>query len=276
MAVVALTREIGTRGQEVAAGLAERLGLKIIQHDLVEHDIAARAGITDSAVHRYFEGEATLLERWRMDRRRLSQLTAEEVLEFAAAGNVLIRGWGASYLLRGIPHVLCVRLYAPMDAREKNLMERARITNAAVARRELEHDDAAHHARLRELFGIDWREPTLYTMTLNTGRLAVADCVETIARLAEGPAFKETPQSQRALADRLCELRVRSALDKRFGTQSPESGFDVLVSEGRVVLTGATSDSTLVVDAVRLVQTVPGVAGVESRIRYVDFHAPGW
>ena len=49
-----------------------------------------------------------------------------------------------------------------------------------------------------------------------------------------------------------------------------------LSEEARVVLTGATSDSTLVVDAVRLVQTVPGVAGVESRIRYVDFHAPGW
>jgi cytidylate kinase len=276
MTVIALTREIGTRGQDVAVGLAERLGLKIVQHDLVEHDIAERAGLPDSAVHRYFEGEATLLERWRLDRRRLSQLTAEEVLEFAAAGKVLIRGWGASYLLRGIPHVLRVRLYAPMEVRERNLMERARITNAAVARRELEHDDAAHDARLRELFGIDWRDPTLYTIMLNTGWLGVADCVETIARLAESPAFEETPLSQRALADRLCELRVRSALDKRFGTQSPDSGFDVVVSEGRVVLTGATSDSTLVVDAVRLVQCVPGVAGVESRIRYVDFHAPGW
>ena len=258
----------------MAAGLAERLGLKIIQHDLVEHDIATRAGITDSAVHRYFEGEATLLERWRMDRRRLSQLTAEEVLEFAAAGNVLIRGWGASYLLRGIPRAVRASLCAHGRSRKEPDGARPHH-NAAVARRELEHDDAAHHARLQELFGIDWREPILYTMTLNTGRLAVAECVETIARLAESPAFKETPQSQRALADRLCELRVRSALDKRRHAIA-ESGFDVLVNEGRVVLTGATSDSTLVVDAVRLVQTVPGVAGVESRIRYVDFHAPGW
>lgn len=276
MTVIALTREIGTRGQDVAAGLAERLGLKIVQHDIVEHDIAERAGLPDSAVHRYFEGEATLLERWRIDRRRLSQLTAEEVLEFAAAGQVLIRGWGASYLLRGIPHVICVRLYAPMEIRERNLMERAGITNAAVARRELEHDDAAHDARLRQLFGVDRRNPMLYTLMLNSGRLSVADCVEAIARLADSEAFKETPQSRRALCDRLCELRVRSALDKRFGTQSPDSGFDVVVNEGRVVLTGATSDSTLVVDAVRLVQTVPGVAGVESRIRYVDFHGPGW
>ena len=34
MAVIAMTREMGTLGKEVVAGLAERLGLEIIQHGL--------------------------------------------------------------------------------------------------------------------------------------------------------------------------------------------------------------------------------------------------
>ena len=40
MAVIAMTREMGTLGKDVVAGLAERLGLEVIQHGLVEHDIA--------------------------------------------------------------------------------------------------------------------------------------------------------------------------------------------------------------------------------------------
>ncbi|MBL8882654.1 MAG: cytidylate kinase family protein [Hyphomicrobium sp.] len=59
MTVIAMTREIGARGSDVAAGLAERLGLEIVHHELVEHDIAARTGLSEDEVHRHLEGEAS-------------------------------------------------------------------------------------------------------------------------------------------------------------------------------------------------------------------------
>src|SRR5262245_44432964 len=117
MAVIAMTREMATLGKDVTAGLAERLGLKVVHHELVEHDIAERSGMRESEVHRFLEGEASLLERWRIDRHKLSRYTAQEILELAAKGNVLIRGWGATFLLRKVPHVLCVRICAPMPFR---------------------------------------------------------------------------------------------------------------------------------------------------------------
>ena len=40
--------------------------------------------------------------------------TAEEVLEAAARGNVVLRGWGATCLLRPVPHVPCVRIMRPL------------------------------------------------------------------------------------------------------------------------------------------------------------------
>ena len=51
MAVIAMTREMGTRGKDVTARLADRLGLMVVHHELVEHDIAERAGVADSEVH---------------------------------------------------------------------------------------------------------------------------------------------------------------------------------------------------------------------------------
>ena len=124
MAVIAMTREMATRGSEIAAGLADRLGLSIVHHEIVEHDIAERTGMPESEVHRFLEGETSLLERWTLDRKRMSRYTAQEILELAAKGNVLIRGWGATYLLKSVPHVICVRICAPMPFREKVLIER--------------------------------------------------------------------------------------------------------------------------------------------------------
>ncbi len=276
MPVIAMTREMGTRGSEVAAGLAKRLGLAVVHHEIVEHDIAERTGLRESEVHRFLEGEASLLERWSVDRKRLSRYTAQEILELAAKGNVLIRGWGATYLLRSIPHVLCVRICAPMAYREGVLMERLRLEDAGVARREIERNDAAHNGTMQKLFGIDWSDPSLYAIVLNTSRVPVADCVDHIVRLAQSPQFAETPSSRAALADELILARVRFAMDRRFGPKSLQYGFDAHVFGGKVVLTGATIDEKLIVEAVRLLQGIEGVERVESKIAHVAFapHGP--
>lgn len=72
------------------------------------------------------------MERLRIDGTRMARYTAREIIEIAVKGNVLIRGWGATYLLRSVPHVLCVRICAPMPFRTRMLMKRLGI---AVPRR---------------------------------------------------------------------------------------------------------------------------------------------
>ena len=96
MTVIAMTREIGSRGTEVAAGVAGRLGLKIIRSEIVADSVAERLGIKASAFLRYMDGSASLFERWQIDRRKLLHYTAEEILGVAQQGNVLIKGWGAA------------------------------------------------------------------------------------------------------------------------------------------------------------------------------------
>ncbi len=271
MTVIAMTREMATRGSEVAKGVAERLGLSIIHHEIVEHEIAERTGMSEGAVHRILEGEASLLERWKLDRQRMSRCTAQEILELAAKGNVLIRGWGATHILKSISQVLCVRICAPMHFRERILMQRSGLRDAAVARDEIERSDAAHNGTIQRLFGIDWEDPRLYSIVLNTARIPVEDCVEQIVRLAESPAFEETEQSRSALKDELILARVHDAIEQRFGSDSLHFGFEAHVSAGTVTLTGATTDEKLIVDAVRLLHGIAGVRRVESRIHHVAF-----
>mgnify|MGYP001427510956 CR=1 FL=1 len=44
MVAIAMTREMGTLGKDVAQGIAEALGLKVIHHEVVEHDLAVLHG----------------------------------------------------------------------------------------------------------------------------------------------------------------------------------------------------------------------------------------
>ena len=117
MTVIAMTREIGSHGSEVAAGVAAALGLEVINSEIVVPHVAGSLGVEQSAVQRYLEGKASLFDRWQIDTRKLSQHTLDQILNLALKDNVLIRGWGAAALFQGIPGVICVRVCAPMALR---------------------------------------------------------------------------------------------------------------------------------------------------------------
>jgi len=270
MAVIAMTREMGTLGKDVVAGLAERLGLEVIQHGLVERNIAETSGLPENKVHRFLEGEASLLERWRMDRRRMRCCTEQEIFELAAKGNVLIRGWGSVYLLRSVPHAFSVRVCAPMEFREAVVMQRLGLKDRAAARREIERDDAAHNGAMQGMFGIDWTDPAHYTIVLNTARVPVQECVDCIVRLVQSPAFAETEESKAELKNQLISARVRSTLERHFGGDAGAL-IKTEVKAGQVILTGHMVDAHYIAEAVRLVRAIEGVTGVESRIVPIGF-----
>ncbi|MGA7328907.1 MAG: cytidylate kinase family protein [Rhodomicrobium sp.] len=269
MAVIAMTREMGTLGKDVAAGLAERLGLDLVHHNVVKQDIVASSGLPESDVHRFLEGETSLLDRWRIDRRRMRCSTAREILELAAKRNVLIRGWGSVYLLRSVSHVLSVRC-APMEFREQVLMRRLGLKDRAAARREIERDDAAHNGTMQRMFGIDWTDPAHYSIVLNTARIPVQECVDCIVGMVQTPAFAETEQSKAELMNQLISARIRSALDRHFGSDAGAL-VKIEVNAGQAVLTGQMVDAHYIAEAVRFVRSVEGVTGVESRIVPLGF-----
>ncbi|MCB1518947.1 MAG: cytidylate kinase family protein [Hyphomicrobiaceae bacterium] len=271
MTVIAMAREMATRGSEVAAGVAERLGLEIIHHEVVEHDIADRAHLSESEVHKFLEGEATLWQRWAIDPKRLSRYTALEILEIAADGRAVIRGWGAAALLQSIPHILTVRTCAPMDYRVQVLMKRLGIDDASIARQEIHRSDACHSGVVQRLFGVDWRDADQYAVTLNTARVSVEECVEQIVHLANSAAFQETEKSRSVLRDALILTRVNARLEQEFGNLTNQHDLSVKVAAGHITLDGATTDSDLIVRAVRALQEVEGVASVESHVKIVEF-----
>ncbi len=269
MVTIAMTREMGTLGKDVAQGVADVLGLKVVHSELVEHDIAEKMGVRDSAVHRYLEGDASLFERWRIDKRKLSQYTAEEMLELAVKGNVIIRGWGAVAVLRTVPSVMRVRVCAPMAFREKAMMERMGIQDAAKARKEIEQNDAAHARVTRGFFGVNWENPLFYHAVLNTGALTVESCVKLLASLAAESTFQENDASRMALTEQLIRARVTATLGQLITDRSTDRGLQVGVSEGRVTLSGYLMQGDDLAGAIARIRKIEGVISVDNHVRLV-------
>ena len=128
MTVIAMTREIGSHG----TGVAGELNLKIVSSEIVASHVASKLGVTQEVVQRYLEGSASILERWQIDKKKLSRLTAHEVLGIAQQGNVLAE-LGVGDCFRTCP-VLSVRVCAPMTVREAVLMARSGAQDLAQIR----------------------------------------------------------------------------------------------------------------------------------------------
>lgn len=209
MPIIAMTREMGSGGEDIARGLADACDVNLLHRELIEHHVADRLHVRESTVHRYLEGGANLLERWRMDKIGLARCTAEEVFALAERGNILIRGWGAAQLLREVSHVLCVRVCSPMDLRIRKLMERTGLEDESRVLKELRANDAAHARVVRGLFDLDWENPLSYDLVINTERTATDEAVALIRQLAGQPSFCETEQSRSKLADLRAKARIR-------------------------------------------------------------------
>jgi cytidylate kinase len=264
MPVIAMTQEMATLGKDVALGVCDALGLQQVRHEVGEV-VAGRMHVKKSLIRRIREGKASRIEKWAADEKTISIVTAEEVYALAVKGDVLIRGWGGTLLLRNVPHIARIRVCAPMELRIQRLMERLETEDEDLARREIEVYDAARASRMEEHFNVRWGDPTLYDLTLNTERVPIAQCVEQVIALVKSKAFQETPESRRLLADLALQARARAAL--RADARTAGIDITVDVAAGRATLRGIVvndGEKSLVRE---VVESVAGSGKVDDELR---------
>jgi cytidylate kinase len=257
---------------EVAARAAARLGLKIVRSEIVADSVAERLGIEPKAFLRHMDGAASIVERWRIDRRRLVHCAAEEILRVALQDNVLIKGWGAATLLRGVPQVISVRICAPMDFRVRVLMHRFGVNDPEATRAQIERHDAARARTMTVYFNVEQEDPRLYHLVLNTERLSIDACVKAIAALAESPRFSGRTEVRSALADKLMEARISLALTERISPTIAPLGVSVSVADGRITLHGTSCSGSLRGRAESITHELAGGLQIDNRIVSVPSH----
>ncbi len=264
MTVIALTQDMGSLAKDVAERVAKDLGLEVMRHEVADA-VSSRMHVPTSLIHRLREGKLGTIERLRADRASMAVYMTEELLDVAARGDIVLRGWGATCVLRQVPHVVCVRVTRSFEKRVAWLQQQLGSDDIGFVEEEIRRSDRAHAARMNAQFGVTWGDPLLYDLVLNTDRVSVESCAEQIAALSRRPEFAETEASRAMLENMAVEARVRAALRADEATRDVD--VTVASDRGRVVLSGMVLDADELPAAERVAAAVPGVAAVENRLR---------
>src|SRR5882724_7976869 len=120
MAIITMSHEIGAGGPEIGQQLADRLGYRYVDQDLVSN-AAQKYGLLEEKLNHLDESKPSLFERFDAETRRYITVIQTALYEFAEQDRVVLMGRGGQWLLRGISHVLRVRVMAPFKLRVKRL-----------------------------------------------------------------------------------------------------------------------------------------------------------
>jgi cytidylate kinase len=110
---------------------------------------------------------------------RYVRMVGMVVRRLAREGNVLLLGRGSQVLLQNHPGVLRIQVVAPLPCRVQVVMEGLHLSKRDAQRR-VRASDHARSDYLRRYHDVDWLDPTLYDLVVNTGRLTVAAAIQLI------------------------------------------------------------------------------------------------
>ena len=268
MQIVAMTREMGSLGKDVAARIAEQRGKKVVYHEMIGEN-ADKARVRNSHVVRLLESGTSLWEKLTAEKTSVSIFTADEtfrvLLEEEAA---VIRGWGPVHLLAGIPHVIRVRICAPFELRVDRMMQRLGTADRESVQHEMELAEEAHTAIARRHFRVDWRDSEHYDVVLSTERLSVEECVDELERVMALPRFQPTLASERQVRALALEWSIRAALRRDPRTASARVALECV--DGFVHVAGCVGSDEQGRGVRDVIARVPGVRHIDCALRNVS------
>ncbi len=190
MAVITISRELGSEGDKIADLLCEDLGycrvdkamLQVIAKEsginvetvvALEKSFTQRARLVSDEMTSLYRKQATAFEkRGAIDDKTYAQVVKETMEEFAQAGDALIVGRGGQMVLADWPNAIHIRLYAPLEIRAKRIAARENIAEA-LAQHKVEQSDEQKRQYIRHMHhNADWRKLKHYHLAIDTARIS--------------------------------------------------------------------------------------------------------
>ena len=200
--VFTVARQMASGGDQVAADLAQFFGIPLLERQILEA-AAAAAGVSTETI-----GEAekvpSFLERmleylgqhsggldplgnFSMETPAALTMTTdsyrhliENVLrQTAQDADAVIVAHGGAVILRDLPYVFRVLVCAPFELRVQRLQEFEHIPMAEAQHR-IREDEKTRLDYFHTYYKVDWLNPSVYDLCINTARIDTATAVDLI------------------------------------------------------------------------------------------------
>ncbi|RJR24940.1 MAG: cytidylate kinase-like family protein [Desulfobacteraceae bacterium] len=214
MGIITISRGSYSSGKEVAEKVAQFLQYDCISREVLL-DASGRYHVDEIKLVRAIHDAPSILERLGRKKTVYVAFIRSALVSRVKKDNVVYHGLAGHLLLKGVPHVLKVRIIADLETRAKKEAEREGI-NMEKARAIITADDQERRKWTQSLYGADPWDSSLYDLVLKIDRLSFDDAVDLICRAACREAFKTTASSQQKLDDLDTACAVKAALIEEF------------------------------------------------------------
>ncbi len=206
MAVITISRQYGSGGDEIAQRLCEVLGYQYFDKQLMLQ-VAGEVGLSEHELVDFSEENYKVrgffnrlfaprtvaqVESWTTGPTGQQELTVSALNEVTCInmiqstiraaykhGNVIIVGRGGQAILRDMAGVLHVRIEATLGARVMRVQAQKGIS-ISEAEALTRNSDQTAAAYLKNFYGIEWDDPLNYHLVLNSGKWGIDASVQII------------------------------------------------------------------------------------------------
>jgi cytidylate kinase len=211
MAIIAITQHVGTRGAELAAMTAERLGYRLLKSEQLVAATSRIYNIPTEALAVVDERRPTFWTRLKTDTGRFTALFRAVVLREMALDRVVVVGRSVAQLLPDCGCGLRVKLSGSFSERTRIVMQEEKLTLALAEARVRDYDREIR-ARIHSLLGVDIDEPSNYNLILNVFAMPMEASAGFLAFLAGEVDRLAGAENWGRMHDASLAAQVRAAL----------------------------------------------------------------
>jgi cytidylate kinase len=178
LAIITISRQSGSLGREIAEQLAERLNMPLITRKrFVDQNLS---DITTPYERKMLEQSHKFYLTSAKDGVSFKEHIQNRLLEEAEKSPCVILGMGGQVIFSKHTNAINIRVIASETTRFANFCHKYGLRETE-AEKLLRQSDRRHKRFISTLYGVDWDNPDLYDIILNTDNMSIDHCVELIA-----------------------------------------------------------------------------------------------
>ena len=217
MAVITISRELGSGGPQIGRATAEKLGYHYVDKTTI-HNVFHQYGFTP--FDKIYESPTSFWDRFDNMRSRTLENLNHVIQALARHGNCVILGRGSYAVLAGLADVLHVRLQAAFPVRLRRFMDMEGVTDQNQAENMLIEGGSLRSSFVESTYQVPWDAAGQFDLVLSTDKVPPDLCVRIIclaveALTAAGPSSGDAPCARDLDVDPFLESAVWAALGCR-------------------------------------------------------------
>jgi cytidylate kinase len=186
MAVLTISRELGSEGTVLAKKVAQELGYHFADKALIEK-VLDQYGLVE--FEEAYESGLGFWSRFDTPKSTMVKFLNQVIQTLAWHGNVVIMGRGSFAVLHGLADVLNVRIKAPRPLRISRVMAQQGITAWDKAEALVKESDKVRAVFVESWYGVNWDTVSDFDLVIDTGKvspdLAVTWLTQALRNLAQ-------------------------------------------------------------------------------------------